>query len=284
SYIPYGEIFVEESDNKGVMPYLFNAKELDEETGLYFYGARYLDPTGTMWLSVDPLFEKYVGMSPYGYCAGNPVRYIDPNGEDTVFFGSYGNELARLKSDSEVFYMIKTIKSTDEIYETNCSDEYKGSANPISLEEYVRAWMVLSCLNSETGISFSSSDIPWESFSGIPNSDVAKQALGFIRDDGTGGQSDDNNREYGFNVNWGLSSIYAQVVGSVATSNKQAEIPCRTNHTHPSGEKWQQPPSKQDILNAGYTPQYVWSLRNKVIYVYDSNGVNAVVPMSIYGK
>jgi len=82
AYIPYGEIFVEQRNGSWASPYLFNAKELDEETGLYYYGARYLDPTGTRWLSVDPLFEKYVGMTPYGYCAGNPERLVDPTGED----------------------------------------------------------------------------------------------------------------------------------------------------------------------------------------------------------
>ena len=61
-------------------PYLFNGKELDEETGLYYYGARYLNPTSGMWLNVDPLFEKYVGMSPYNYCAGNPVKLVDMDG------------------------------------------------------------------------------------------------------------------------------------------------------------------------------------------------------------
>lgn len=59
---------------------MFNAKELDEETGVYYYGARYLDPTEAMWLSVDPFFDKYAGMSPYNYCAGNPVMMIDPDG------------------------------------------------------------------------------------------------------------------------------------------------------------------------------------------------------------
>ncbi|MCQ2210952.1 MAG: RHS repeat-associated core domain-containing protein [Paludibacteraceae bacterium] len=81
SYIPYGEIFVEQQSGGWQSPYLFNAKELDSETGLYYYGARYLDPSEAMWLSVDPLFEKYVGMSPYGYCAGNPVRLVDVDGE-----------------------------------------------------------------------------------------------------------------------------------------------------------------------------------------------------------
>ncbi len=85
-YIPYGEVFVEERNNSFSTNYLFNAKELDNETGLYYYGARYLDPTGAMWLSVDPLFEKYAGMSPYNYCAGNPVKLVDPDGrENTVY-------------------------------------------------------------------------------------------------------------------------------------------------------------------------------------------------------
>lgn len=79
-YIPYGEVFVEERNSQFSTNYLFNAKELDNETGLYYYGARYLDPTGAMWLSVDPLFEKYAGMSPYNYCAGNPVKLVDPDG------------------------------------------------------------------------------------------------------------------------------------------------------------------------------------------------------------
>jgi len=82
-YIPYGEVFLEERNNTWNTPYLFNAKELDEETGLYYYGARYLNPMDAMWLSVDPLFEKYVGMSPYNYCAGNPVKLVDPDGTST---------------------------------------------------------------------------------------------------------------------------------------------------------------------------------------------------------
>ena len=85
-YIPYGEVFVEERNNSFSTNYLFNAKELDNETGLYYYGARYLDPTGAMWLSVDPLFEKYAGMSPYNYCMGNPVKLVDPDGRENTIY------------------------------------------------------------------------------------------------------------------------------------------------------------------------------------------------------
>ncbi|MBE6330524.1 MAG: hypothetical protein E7072_10525, partial [Bacteroidales bacterium] len=84
AYIPYGEVFIEERNGTWNTPYLFNGKELDEETGLYYYGARYLNPTNGMWLSVDPLFEKYVGMSPYNYCAGNPVKLVDPDGRRSL--------------------------------------------------------------------------------------------------------------------------------------------------------------------------------------------------------
>jgi RHS repeat-associated protein len=78
--MPYGEALFEEHSNTRDMPYLFNAKERDEETGLYYYGARYLDPETAVWYGVDPLVMKYPDYSPYAYCANNPIRYIDPNG------------------------------------------------------------------------------------------------------------------------------------------------------------------------------------------------------------
>ena len=91
AYIPYGEVFVEQRNGTWNTPYLFNAKELDEETGLYYYGARYLDPTGVRWLSVDPLFDESDGTSPYNYCHGNPIMIIDPDGRVDFYVDSEGN-------------------------------------------------------------------------------------------------------------------------------------------------------------------------------------------------
>ena len=54
-YIPYGEVFVEERNSQFSTNFLFNAKELDNETGLYYYGARYLNSISGMRLSVDSL-------------------------------------------------------------------------------------------------------------------------------------------------------------------------------------------------------------------------------------
>lgn len=82
-YTAFGESFVDEHITSDSMPYLFNAKELDAETGLYFYGARYYDPRVSMWLSVDPMAEKYPDWSPYNYTLLNPVKFVDPDGRQS---------------------------------------------------------------------------------------------------------------------------------------------------------------------------------------------------------
>ena len=61
----------------------FTGKELDSETGYGYYGARYMDyELMTGWLSVDPLADKYPNISPYHYCSWNPVKLVDPNGQE----------------------------------------------------------------------------------------------------------------------------------------------------------------------------------------------------------
>jgi RHS repeat-associated protein len=80
-YVPFGEVFIEEhNDALWKTPYKFNGKELDEETGLYYYGARYYDPRVSLWLGVDPLAEKYRNVGGYVYCVENPVKFVDPDG------------------------------------------------------------------------------------------------------------------------------------------------------------------------------------------------------------
>ena len=62
--------------------YTFSAKERDTETGLSYFGARYYSSDLSIWLSVDPMSDKYPSFSPYVYCANNPVKLVDPNGEE----------------------------------------------------------------------------------------------------------------------------------------------------------------------------------------------------------
>ena len=72
------------SNNTHALPRLtpFSAKERDSETGLSYFGARYYSSDLSIWLSVDPMSDKYPSLSPYTYCANNPVRLVDPNGEE----------------------------------------------------------------------------------------------------------------------------------------------------------------------------------------------------------
>jgi RHS repeat-associated protein len=81
-YFAFGETFVEEHSNTERTPYLYNGKELDEETGLYYYGARYYDPKMSLWASVDKLAEhpSQIDKSPYAYAWNNPIKLNDPDG------------------------------------------------------------------------------------------------------------------------------------------------------------------------------------------------------------
>ena len=80
-YKPYGEALVDEHATLYEMPWKFNGKELDSETGLYYYGARYYDSRLSMWYGVDAIAEKYTSVGGYVYCAGNPVKLVDPDGD-----------------------------------------------------------------------------------------------------------------------------------------------------------------------------------------------------------
>ncbi|WP_353120424.1 RHS repeat-associated core domain-containing protein [Myroides odoratus] len=80
-YLPFGEVMVEQSTNNILENvYKFNAKELDAQTGYYYYGARYYDPGASIFLSVDPLAEEFPAWTPYHYVHNNPMNLIDPTG------------------------------------------------------------------------------------------------------------------------------------------------------------------------------------------------------------
>jgi RHS repeat-associated protein len=83
-YTPFGvqmkNSFAETSDQR----YKYNGKELDRMLGLdlYDYGARFYDARIARWQTIDPLCEKYYSISPYAYCANNPILFIDPDGKE----------------------------------------------------------------------------------------------------------------------------------------------------------------------------------------------------------
>ena len=77
---------------------LFNRKELDDETGLYYYGARYYDARINIWLSVDPVMEKYPSVTPYNYVFNNPIKVRDPDGRDGIVTVDQENKTITIKT------------------------------------------------------------------------------------------------------------------------------------------------------------------------------------------
>ena len=71
------KLLVDEHSSSEDLPYKFNGKQFDEETGLYYYGARYLNPMASIWYGVDPMAEKYATTGGYVYTLDNPIRLID---------------------------------------------------------------------------------------------------------------------------------------------------------------------------------------------------------------
>ena len=97
AYLPYGELLVDEHSSSEDLPYKFNGKQFDEETGLYYYGARYMNPLASIWYGVDPLAEKYINIGSYIYCHSSPIMLIDPTGE-----GDYYNKSGKLLGNDGV--------------------------------------------------------------------------------------------------------------------------------------------------------------------------------------
>jgi len=92
-YLPYGEDYIYQRTNSWNVPYTFSSKEKDVETGYSYFGARYYDSDLSIWLSVDPLADKYPSMSGYMYTAGNPVMLVDPDGMRIWVFTKDGQKL-----------------------------------------------------------------------------------------------------------------------------------------------------------------------------------------------
>ena len=82
--ISFGEEQIDQRLTNFNSRYTFSAKEKDIETNYSYFGARYYTSDLSIWLSVDPMADKYPSLSPYNYCANNPIRLVDPNGEDYV--------------------------------------------------------------------------------------------------------------------------------------------------------------------------------------------------------
>ena len=83
-YYPFGGEISQFSTGTGTNRHWYNGKELQDDLNLYWYdyGARFYDPELARWHTIDNKAEKYYQFSPYVYAANNPIRFIDPDGND----------------------------------------------------------------------------------------------------------------------------------------------------------------------------------------------------------
>lgn len=96
-YMPYGELWENQQAFEYDERFKFTGKERDTETGYDYFGARYYLSLLGIWLSPDPLANKYPNISPYAYCSWNPLKYVDPNGKEICMVGEDGVSTTYLK-------------------------------------------------------------------------------------------------------------------------------------------------------------------------------------------
>ena len=136
AYLPYGELLVDEHSSSEDLPYKFNGKQFDEETGLYYYGARYMNPMASIWYGVDPLAEKYINIGSYIYCHSSPIMLIDPTGEGD-YYAKNGSYLGTDKKKDNLTYLATGVKNGEFINAKKIDiahSDFKRVANIISHE------------------------------------------------------------------------------------------------------------------------------------------------------
>jgi RHS repeat-associated protein len=111
---------------RNITGFTFTGKEKDPETGYSYFGARYLDhELMTMWLSVDPMADKYPSISPYAYCVWNPVKLVDPKGKEVEYssFRDWFYVLTQRMFNKGFRLRYKDLRDSKEVYVFNNNDK-----------------------------------------------------------------------------------------------------------------------------------------------------------------
>ena len=157
AYLPYGELLVDEHSSSEELPYKFNGKQFDEETGLYYYGARYLNPVTSLWYGVDPLAEKYVSTGGYVYTLDNPVKLSDIEGlypKNVVIFHKTPFYLPDYYTlTAPVAHLLSLVSGVQEEYVKNLHVMEKGLGKELP-------WYPLSSKADEAGGAITLGDNP----------------------------------------------------------------------------------------------------------------------------
>ncbi len=139
-YLPYGEILANQRASGYDERFKFTTKELDAESGYYYFGARYLMSELGYFLSTDPLTDKTPEISSYLYCNGNPLKYIDPTGKEIEGVSisdamRFRADIKRILNDTKFSSFTKLLKLSKNKFRYISQDALEKSFNGISLSE-----------------------------------------------------------------------------------------------------------------------------------------------------
>jgi hypothetical protein len=247
--------------------------------------------------------DKYPSLSAYNYCAWNPVMLVDPDGRDPGdFIDEQGKTIGNDgRADGKLFVLNTTQGSfTENGVSVPGAGLSKGDAK--SAKNFVKS-------NSGNTDAFNSNPSIYDSFTEIEGSGQARQAMVDIvnADNGKGGTSDANNREYSGGI-MPDGQVVAGSPGDVSTPLKGAKSGSypnganKTFHSHPSGTVtsagsssdpfstgatiggaisttgYRQSPSRVDISNSGSGIRYGFGRGSGTVYIYNNQGVRATLP------
>lgn len=168
-YAPYGELIANQKCNNYDERYKFTGKERDWESGYDFFGARFFWSVYGHWLSVDPWADKYPWVSPYAYCAWNPIKFVDPDGKEII---NKIDPLAEIPNQQALFDAVNNFRdksdhiffaahgNSDGMYPCDAGIEGLGSTDFVSfLNSESELWkttedkstIVIVLLSCETG-------------------------------------------------------------------------------------------------------------------------------------
>ena len=147
NYYPFGAPYSDNTTlNPDLQPYKYNGKEFEIMHGrnAYDYGARLYDPLLPTWDRMDPLCEKYYHISPYAYCANDPVNAVDLDGRIIVFapgtsdeFKKAYQQVVQYLQDNGCDEYLKILNEVEEVYTIR---ETAATENSFSWSDRVIEW------------------------------------------------------------------------------------------------------------------------------------------------